>query len=141
MNYDPELVGRCILSAEDNEVNQIVLEHTLGEQDLPFVIVSDGAAAVAAWRELKPLMILMDISMPVQNGLDATREIRAEELGTGRHVPIVALTAHALKGDEEKCMQAGADYYLTKPINPDVLLSKVSEIIEQTNSPRIAAIV
>lgn len=139
MGYDPALVGNCILSAEDNEVNQIVLEHTLAEQELPVVIVGDGAQAVAAWRELKPLLILMDISMPVQNGLDATREIRGEEAGTGLHVPIVALTAHALKGDEEKCIESGADYYLTKPINPDVLLKKVAEIIKRTSSSDVAA--
>ena len=139
MDYDPALVGNCILSAEDNEVNQIVLEHTLAEQELPVVIVGDGAQAVAAWRELKPLIILMDISMPVQNGLDATREIRAEEVQTGEHVPIVALTAHALKGDDEKCIEAGADYYLTKPINPDVLLKKVADIIGEANSLSAAA--
>ena len=129
MNFDKSLRGRCILSAEDNDVNQIVLEHTLLEQEVPFLIVSNGAEAVQAWIELKPLLILMDISMPVMNGLDAIAHIRAAEMNTGMHVPIVALTAHALTGDEERMLNGGADYYLTKPLNPSVLLSKIAEIL------------
>ena len=129
MDFDPGLVGQCILSAEDNEVNRIVLEHTLSEQDVPFVIVNDGAQAVEAWNQLDPLLILMDISMPVMNGLEAMSHIRAAETSTGKHVPIIALTAHALSGDEERMIEAGADFYLTKPINPSVLLTKIAEIL------------
>ncbi|MEM9278309.1 MAG: response regulator [Pseudomonadota bacterium] len=132
MNFDLSLKGRCILSAEDNEVNQIVLEHTLAEQSVPFVIVSNGAEAVEGWQQLDPLLILMDISMPVMNGLDAITSIRSVEQTTGKHVPIVALTAHALSGDEERMIDAGADYYLTKPINPSVLLGKIDEIINKS---------
>ena len=129
MGYDKNLEGRCILSAEDNEVNRIVLEHTLAEQDTTYLIVKNGAEAVDAWRVLNPLLILMDVSMPVRNGVDAIAHIRDGEAGTGKHVPIIALTAHALTGDEERVLSAGADYYLTKPVNPSALLAKISEIL------------
>ncbi len=135
MNFDLNIKGKCILSAEDNEVNQIVLEHTLAEQDLPFVIVSNGEEAIAGWQALDPLMIFMDISMPVMNGIEAIKKIRESEAGTGKHVPIAALTAHALSGDEARMLEAGADYYLTKPINPNLLLAKISEILD-SNSTR-----
>jgi len=138
MEFDLNLKGKCILSAEDNEVNQIVLEHTLAEQDLPFLIVNNGEEAVEAWRALDPLLIFMDISMPVMNGLDAIRKIREEEAQTGKHVPIVVLTAHALSGDEQKMLAAGGDYYLTKPINPNTLLAKIMEIVGE--APSVAVI-
>ena len=137
MDFDLSIKGKCILSAEDNEVNQIVLEHTLAEQDLPFVIVSNGEEAVAGWQALEPLMIFMDISMPVMNGIEAIKKIRESEAGTGKHVPIAALTAHALSGDEERMLEAGADYYLTKPINPNLLLTKISEIFNSGSTRAI----
>ncbi len=129
MDFDLSIKGKCILSAEDNEVNQIVLEHTLAEQDLPFVIVSNGEEAVAGWEALDPLMIFMDISMPVMNGIEAIKTIREKEAATGKRVPIAALTAHALTGDEARMLEAGADYYLTKPINPNLLLIKIAKIV------------
>lgn len=129
MDFDLNLKGKCILSAEDNEVNQIILEHTLLEQDIPFVIVDDGKQALDAWKALEPILIFMDISMPVMNGIEAIKEIREIEKITGQHVPIAALTAHALTGDKERMLEAGADYYLTKPINPMMLLEKIQEIL------------
>ncbi|MEM8651187.1 MAG: response regulator [Pseudomonadota bacterium] len=129
MDFDLSLKGKCILSAEDNEVNQIVLEHTLSEQSLPFVIVENGAEAFEAWKQLDPVIILMDISMPVMNGIEAMHLIREAEAATGKRVPILALTAHALSGDEERMLEAGADYYLTKPINPEALLRKIAEVL------------
>ncbi len=138
MNFDMELKGKCILSAEDNEVNQIVLEHTLVEQEHPFVIVSNGAEAIEGWRQLDPKLILMDISMPVLNGYEAIEAIRAEEDPNNR-VPILVLTAHALTGDRERALESGADDYITKPINPDDLLSKVKMLLGETSSPVFAA--
>lgn len=137
MNFDLSIKGNCILSAEDNEVNQIVLEHTLAEQDVPFVIVNNGQEAVEAFKALDPLMIFMDISMPVLNGIEAIKQIRQLENGTGNRVPIAALTAHALSGDEERMIEAGADYYLTKPINPILLLKKVDEILNSGSTRAI----
>ncbi len=138
MEYDANLVGNCILSAEDNDVNQMVLEHTLAEQSLPFLIVENGKLAVDAWEKLNPKLILMDISMPVMNGIEAMGIIREREASTGTRVPIIALTAHALKGDEEKMIEAGADHYLTKPLNPTTLLNKISSIL---NRPEKIAII
>lgn len=134
MNFDMSFKGNCILSAEDNEVNQKVLEHTLSEQQIPFLIVENGKLAVEAWEALEPNVILMDISMPIMNGLEAMQHIRQREMGTGKHVPIIALTAHALKGDEEKMLAAGADIYLTKPLNPNVLLQKISEVLSPVST-------
>ena len=129
MNFDLSIKGNCILSAEDNDVNQMVLQHTLDEQHLPYLIVGDGRKAYEAWKALDPLIILMDISMPVMNGMDAIAQIRKDEEETGRHVPIVALTAHALKGDEERFLEVGADHYMSKPLNPSKLLEKIDRIL------------
>jgi len=114
-----------ILVAEDNEVNQLVFTQILAETGLSFEIVANGRLAVEAWRERRPAMILMDVSMPEMNGLQATAAIRAAEAVTGDHVPIVGVTAHALKGDRERCIEAGMDDYLPKPISPRALLEKI----------------
>ncbi|MFZ1681320.1 MAG: response regulator, partial [Rhizobiaceae bacterium] len=114
--------------AEDNEVNQLVFTQILRDTGLSFEIVSNGALAVAAWREKHPRLILMDVSMPQLNGLEATGRIREEEGGESR-VPIVGVTAHALKGDRERCLEAGMDDYLSKPISPNALVAKIDRWI------------
>lgn len=114
-----------VLVAEDNEVNQLVFSQILGETDLTFEIVDNGRLAVEGYKERKPRMILMDVSMPEMNGLEAAGAIREAEADTGIHVPIVGVTAHALKGDRERCIEAGMDDYLSKPISPKALLEKV----------------
>jgi len=131
MEYDLSISGNCILSAEDNEVNQMVLQHTLDEQQLPYVIVDDGKKAYEAWKALNPKIILMDISMPVMNGMESIALIRNDEMTLGKRVPIVALTAHALKGDEERFIESGADYYMSKPLNPSALLDMINRILYQ----------
>ena len=78
---------------------------------------------------MNPRMILMDVSMPQMNGLEATRKIRAAEAAAGRRVPIVGVTAHALKGDRERCIEAGMDDYLSKPISPRALTQKIERWI------------
>jgi CheY-like chemotaxis protein len=114
-----------ILVAEDNEVNQLVFTQILAETGLGFEIVSNGRKAVEAYKAMNPRMILMDVSMPEMNGLEATRTIRGLEESAGHRVPIVGVTAHALKGDRERCLEAGMDDYLSKPISPKALLDKV----------------
>ncbi|TPJ48486.1 PAS domain S-box protein [Mesorhizobium sp. B2-6-4] len=114
-----------ILVAEDNEVNQMVFTQILGETGYGFEIVGNGRKALDAFGRLNPCMILMDVSMPEMNGLEATAAIRRLEEETGTHVPIVGVTAHALKGDRERCLDAGMDDYLPKPISPRALLEKV----------------
>jgi CheY-like chemotaxis protein len=114
-----------ILVAEDNEVNQMVFTQILGETGYRFEIVGNGRKALDAFGKLNPRMILMDVSMPEMNGLEATGAIRKLEEDTGTHVPIVGVTAHALKGDRERCLEAGMDDYLPKPISPRALLEKL----------------
>jgi PAS domain S-box-containing protein len=116
-----------VLVAEDNEVNQIVFSQILAYAGVTFRIVANGQLAVDAWKVLSPDLVLMDVSMPVMNGLDATREIRRLEASGERHTPIVGVTAHAIKGDMEKCMAAGMDDYVTKPVSPDSLLARVDK--------------
>lgn len=114
-----------VLVAEDNEVNQILFTQMLTASGLSFQVVENGEAAVEVFRARRPGMILMDISMPVMNGLQASRAIRDVESGTGRRVPIVAVTAHVLDGDREECLAAGMDDYLTKPISVEKLEEKL----------------
>ena len=114
-----------ILVAEDNEVNQLVFTQILVDSGFSFEIVGNGRRAVETWEETNPRMILMDVSMPEMNGLQATAAIREAEAARGSHVPIVGVTAHALKGDRERCLEAGMDDYLPKPISPRALLDKI----------------
>ncbi|WP_245425969.1 response regulator [Mesorhizobium sp. WSM3862] len=117
--------GLDILVAEDNEVNQMVFTQILGETGYQFEIVGNGRKALDAFGRLNPRMILMDVSMPEMSGLEATAAIRRLEAEMGTHVPIVGVTAHALKGDRERCLEAGMDDYLPKPISPKALLEKL----------------
>jgi two-component system sensor histidine kinase/response regulator len=120
-----------ILLAEDNLVNQKVASRLLEKLDYRTEIVGDGRAAIAAWKNGNFDLILMDCQMPVMDGYEATREIRKLEEGK-RHIPIVALTAHAMKGDEEKCRAAGMDEYLTKPLDRIKLEACLEQLLPST---------
>ncbi|HEU4530794.1 MAG TPA: response regulator, partial [Steroidobacteraceae bacterium] len=108
---------RRILLAEDNPVNQKVARATLERMGLRVETVGDGREAIAAWESGRFDLILMDCQMPELDGYAATREIRRREAGGARRIPIVALTAHAMKGDDVACREAGMDDYLTKPLD------------------------
>jgi PAS domain S-box-containing protein len=125
--------GNQILLAEDNPVNQKVAVRLLEKLDYRVDVVADGRAAVAAWQAGTFDLILMDCQMPQMDGYAATREIRKLE-GSTRHIPIVALTAHAMKGDEEKCRAAGMDGYLTKPIDRIKLDACLNRLLSSTGS-------
>lgn len=116
-----------ILVAEDSAVNQTLVQLLLQKFGYEAETVANGREAVTAWAHKAFDAILMDIQMPELDGFDATREIREKEGLLGRHIPIIALTAHAMKGDEERCHQAGMDDYVSKPIKPDQL-KKVLEL-------------
>jgi CheY-like chemotaxis protein/HPt (histidine-containing phosphotransfer) domain-containing protein len=124
--WDKEPHGRLqILAAEDNRVNQRLLVRLLEKEGHNVTLVEDGEAAVAASEETDFDVILMDVQMPVMDGLEATRIIRRREQQTGKHVPIVALTAHAMKGDRERCLEAGMDAYVAKPVQKQELLHMI----------------
>src|SRR4029077_7770842 len=105
-----------VLPAEDNGVNQALAAGLLRRDGHLVSIVEDGVAAVAAGATGEFDVVLMDVQMPEMSGLDATAAIRAHELTTGRHIPIIAMTAHAMAGDRDRCLAAGMDDYLAKPI-------------------------
>jgi signal transduction histidine kinase/CheY-like chemotaxis protein len=111
-----------ILAAEDNRVNQRLLVRLLEKEGHAVTIVEDGEAAVVISEKQQFDIILMDVQMPNLDGLEATRCIRRRELTTGKHVPILALTAHAMKGDRERCLDAGMDAYVAKPVQKQELL-------------------
>ena len=114
-----------ILLAEDNEVNRCVVERLLSRQGHQITSVKDGAAAASAARESGFDLVFMDVQMPVMDGLEATQSIRDFELPLKRHIPIVAMTANAMKGDRERCLNAGMDDYLAKPLHPSSLYETV----------------
>jgi len=122
-----------ILLAEDNLVNQKVALRLLEKLDYRVDVVADGLTAVAAWQTGKFDLIIMDCQMPQMDGYAATREIRRLEAGQ-RHIPIVALTAHAMKGDEQKCRAAGMDDYLSKPIDRVKLDLCLERLLPNTSS-------
>ncbi|MCA1652072.1 MAG: response regulator, partial [Acidobacteria bacterium] len=124
--------GLRILVAEDHPVNQEVARQILQRLGHQVVIAGDGRAALAAFeqsgREAFDL-VLMDLQMPVMGGLEATAAIRDAERGSGVHLPIVALTAHAMKGDRERCLEAGMDGYVTKPIDGVELTRVIDQLV------------
>jgi PAS domain S-box-containing protein len=128
-----------ILLAEDNLVNQKVALRLLEKLDYRVDVVADGLAAVAAWQTGKFDLIIMDCQMPQLDGYAATREIRRLEAGQ-RHIPIVALTAHAMKGDEEKCRAAGMDDYLSKPIDRVKLDLCLDRLLPSTGTTGVLAV-
>ncbi len=117
-----------ILVAEDNPVNRELLQHVLVQLGHTVVLAEDGDSAVRTHQETNIDLILMDLWMPGLDGLAATRQIRAKEKGTGRRVPIVAVTAHAIKGDKEACLEAGMDFYLTKPLRREYLVDTIAHL-------------
>jgi CheY-like chemotaxis protein len=110
-----------ILLAEDNAVNQKLARHLLEKRGHTVITAQDGLEALAVLEKETVDLILMDVQMPGMDGVAATRVIRARETACGRHLPIVALTAHAMSGDRDYCLEAGMDDYLTKPIRAEDL--------------------
>ncbi|HYL98185.1 MAG TPA: response regulator, partial [Blastocatellia bacterium] len=128
-----------ILLAEDNAVNQRVASKILERYGHTVVVVPDGRDALRALEKEPFDLVLMDVQMPEMDGLQATESIRRKELETGTHIPIIAMTAHAMKGDQEMCLAAGMDAYLSKPIRVQELievLQKFRPRSEVTGSPQ-----
>ncbi|HET7441199.1 MAG TPA: response regulator [Terriglobales bacterium] len=115
-----------VLLAEDNPVNQTLAMRILERLGHKVQVINNGKEAIGRVQTEEFDLILMDVQMPEMDGLEATMAIRSAEAGTGKHVPIVAMTAHAMKGDREKCLSAGMDGYLSKPIRIDELKQAIS---------------
>jgi two-component system, sensor histidine kinase and response regulator len=118
-----------ILAAEDNATNQKLVVALFEQRHDAVVVAQNGQEAVDRSAEETFDLILMDVQMPVMSGLEATAAIRLRERATGAHVPIVAMTAHAMTGDRERCLEAGMDAYVSKPLRPDELLAAVDGLV------------
>jgi CheY-like chemotaxis protein len=120
---------RHILLAEDNAINQRLAIRLLEKAGYVVTLAENGQEAVAAYQRQTFDAILMDVQMPDMSGFDATQQIRDIEQRNRRHTPIIAMTAHAMTGDRERCLAAGMDGYLTKPIDATLLFETLEEAV------------
>jgi len=128
-----------VLLAEDNATNRRVVCRLLEKRGHEVVAVSDGGQALAALAGERFDVVLMDVQMPRMDGFEATQAVRARERLSGEHVPIVALTAHAMSGDRERCLAAGMDAYVAKPVEAEVLFATIEELADgDRGAPRAA---
>ncbi|HEX4001846.1 MAG TPA: response regulator [Candidatus Acidoferrales bacterium] len=125
-----------VLLAEDNAVNQTLAIRLLERRGYSVTVTTNGKEAVTAWENSHFDAVLMDVQMPEMDGFEATTIIRRKEQGTGRRVPIIAMTAHALKGDEQRCLAAGMDGYISKPIRTAEMFGTIERVLAQSNGGR-----
>ena len=118
---------RKILLVEDNEMNYDMLSRRLKRRDYEVVIATDGGQGVEMAKSETPDLILMDMSLPVLDGWEATRQVKADE--ATKDCPVIALTSHAMDGDREKALEAGCDDYDTKPVDLKRLLGKIEALL------------
>jgi CheY-like chemotaxis protein len=123
------------LLAEDNLVNQRVAAGILNKRGHTVVVVGDGAQAVAALENQRFDVVLMDVQMPVMDGVEATAAIRERERIRGGHLPIIAMTAHAMTGDRQHFLQCGMDNYISKPVRPQDLFSAIAAVLSLRADP------
>jgi CheY-like chemotaxis protein len=116
-----QITGKKILVVEDDEINFAFLQEILSASGMEYIRAVDGIQAIDSAIEYKPDLIIMDIRLPLMNGLDATRKIREK----GIKVPIIAQTAYAMSEDKKMCLAAGCDDYISKPVHKDLLLKKI----------------
>ena len=121
-----------VLLVEDNEMNRDMLSRRLAKRGYEVVIAVDGAEGVALARSERPDLVLMDMSLPVKHGWDATRELKSDA-GT-RAIPVIALTAHAMSGDREKALEAGCDDFDTKPVELPRLIEKMEALLARARA-------
>jgi signal transduction histidine kinase/CheY-like chemotaxis protein len=127
-----------ILLAEDNLVNQKLALRLLEKRGFEVTVVGDGRAALEALDKTPFDAILMDVQMPEMDGFETTAAIRNKEKSTGAHIPIIAMTAHALKGDQQRCLEAGMDAYLSKPIRTAELFKIIEDQLNAANAANAA---
>jgi signal transduction histidine kinase/CheY-like chemotaxis protein len=124
--------GHHILIVEDNAINQMVTAELVADLGYAYTVVANGREALAQIARARPDLVVMDVSMPVMDGLDTTRAIRQDDARTGRHLPVVGLTAHALHGDRERCLAAGMDDYISKPVVPGALGAAIARLVRDS---------
>jgi PAS domain S-box-containing protein len=132
---DPRRPKLRILMAEDGEVNQQVAIGLLRQRGHDVIVVNDGQEAVDAWQHEPFDLVLMDVQMPNMDGHEATRIIRRIEADRGTHVPILAMTAGAMVGDRERCLECGMDGYVSKPIDPALFFDAIDQLTAHEASP------
>ena len=125
----PAMQPLKVLLVEDGHANQKLATALLEKWGHEVVLAENGALAIEAWQRENFDVILMDVQMPIMDGFEASREIRRQEVEAKTHVPIIAMTAHAMKGDKELCLEAGMDSYLSKPIKREELVRILSEFL------------
>ena len=118
-----------ILLVEDNEMNRDMLSRRLTRRGYQVVIAVDGQQGVSMAQSETPRLVLMDMSLPVMDGREATRRLKAD--AATRHIPVIALTAHAMAGDREKALAAGCDDYEIKPVVLKRLIEKIEQFVEE----------
>src|SRR5688572_9458639 len=121
-----------ILLVEDNEMNRDMLSRRLERKGYQIMIAVDGGQGLEMAQTLSPELILMDMSLPVIDGWEATKRLKGAD--NTKHIPIIGLTAHAMAGDREKCIEAGCDDYDTKPVELPRLLEKIEGLLAKKNS-------
>ena len=127
MHDERQRTGKTVLLVEDNLHNRRIFAGVLTHHGFEVREVVNGAEAVEAVQSTPPDLILMDLSLPVLDGWEATRRIKA--MPERRHIPIIALTAHAMAGDDQRAIEAGCDGYLSKPISPKKLVAEVERAL------------
>jgi PAS domain S-box-containing protein len=127
-----------ILLADDNAVNQTLAVRLLEKRGYTVVVANTGKLALEALETQSFDLVLMDVQMPEMNGLEATAAIRFRERTSGKHIPIIAMTAHAMVGHRELCLKAGMDGYVTKPIQPGVLFAAIEDLLRIPMAPSTA---
>jgi CheY-like chemotaxis protein len=133
----PETPPLRVLIAEDNLINQKIAARLLEKAGHRVTVASDGREALAAWRKQPFDLVLMDIQMPHLNGFECTAAIRAIEEHAGGRVPILALTAHAIKGYDQQCLDAGMDGYISKPMRAEELLAAIHRVTVSAPEPQV----
>jgi CheY-like chemotaxis protein len=128
-----------ILLAEDNVVNQRLAMRMLEKQGHTVVVVGDGVLALAALERDRFDVVLMDVQMPLMDGVEATGAIRKEERASGRHIPIIAMTAHAMSGDRQRFLASGMDGYVSKPVHSQELFAAIENVLSLAGAPLLPA--
>jgi CheY-like chemotaxis protein len=131
-----EIKNLRVLLAEDNAINQTIAVRVLEKGSHAVTVAENGQAALNACSTPSFDLILMDIQIPGMDGLEATAAIRKKEISTGAHMPIIAMTAHALKGDRERCLAAGMDGYVSKPIRTAELFAAIESVMRESPVPK-----